>query len=238
MAVEIRQENNGNKLFHNSGFIGFLYGFSVFILAGLVIFLTTKHGDVVLFINQYSRESWDSLVIFLTDLGLGSFVAAAMVVLLLVRVRYGLMGLANLGFTGLFTNILKKMLFADRVRPFNYFFYDDLHRFIYTAELNYHYSFPSGHSMTIFAALSMVAYFIGNKWAGIVFFFAALVIGFTRIYLLQHFFLDVYVGALIGVFSTILTVWLMISVLRLQRFSWFDQPVYKIRFRGFFRSAE
>lgn len=219
------------KLFTNPGFKGFLIGFSGFILAGILVFLMTKHGDVVLFLNRYSREEWDAFVLFLTDLGLGSFVAGLMALLLLVRVRYGLTGLVNLGLVGIFTNVFKKMLFSDRVRPFNYFYYDDFTRFIYSAELNYHFSFPSGHTMTIFAAMSLLAYYVGHKWVGLLFFFFALVIGFTRVYLLQHFFLDVYVGSLIGVFCTFLSILLLNGVFQLQRFSWFDQPIYKIRFK-------
>ena len=229
MAVEIKQTTKG--IFKNKGFLGFLYGYSLFFIVGLILFVTTKHGDVVLFINRYSREEWDSIVLFLTDFGLGSYVAIAMVLLLFLRVRYGLLGLINLGLVGIFTNVLKKMLFSDRIRPFNYFYYDDFHRFIYTAELNYHFSFPSGHTMTIFSALSLMAFFVGKRWAGIVFFIAALMIGFTRIYLLQHFFLDVYVGAVTGVFCTFLSVWLLTGPMRLQRFSWFDKPIYQIRFK-------
>ncbi len=229
MAMEIKE--TFQKIFGNRGLKSFLVGMTVFAVAGIVVFLTTKHGDVVLFINRYSREAWDPIATFLTDLGLGTFVAGLMALLLFWKVRYGLTGLINLGLVGIFTNLGKKVIFSNRPRPFNYFYYDDFHRFLYHAELNYHYSFPSGHTMTIFSAMSLIAFFVGKRSAGIFFFFAALIIGFTRIYLLQHFFLDVYVGAIVGVFCTILAVLLLNGVLRLQRFSWFDQPIYKIRFK-------
>jgi membrane-associated phospholipid phosphatase len=230
MAMEIRKAMQ--QLIKNSGFKGFLSGFAVFLLVGIIVFLTTKHGDVVLFINRYSSEEYDALILFLTDLGLGSVIAGVMVALLFWKVRFGLTGLISLGLVAIFTNLGKKLLFAERARPFNYFYYDDFHRFIYTAELNYHYSFPSGHSMTIFAAMSLFAVLAGKQWAGLVFFVAALVIGFTRIYLLQHFFLDVYVGSILGVVSTILALVLLNGILRLDRFSWFEKPVYAIRFKS------
>jgi len=230
MAMEIKQTTQ--QLNENMGFKSFLYSFAVFLSLGMVVFLTTKHGDVVLFINAYSSERWDALMLLLTDLGLGTVAAGVMAVLLFWKVRFGLTGLVSLGLVGIFTNLGKKMLFAERARPFNYFYYDDFHRFIYTAELNYHYSFPSGHSMTIFAVMSLFAVLAGKRWAGVVFFLAALVIGFTRIYLLQHFFLDVYVGAILGVISTILAIFLLHGILRLNRFSWFEKPVYRIGFRS------
>ena len=229
MAMELKQSLN--KLFGNRGFLGFLIGFTLFVLGGIVVFLTTKHGDVVLFVNRYSKEEWDAFALFLTNLGLGTFVACVMGALLFWKVRYGLSGLVNLGLVGIFTGVLKKAIFSDRLRPFNYFYYDDFTRFIYTAELNYHFSFPSGHTMTIFAAMSLLAYFIGKKWVGALFFLFALIIGFTRIYLLQHFFLDVFVGGVTGVVCTILTISLLNGALRLQRFSWFEKPIYKIRFK-------
>ncbi len=230
MAMEIK--NAVHRILKNAGFKGFLYSFAVFLVLGIIAIATTKHGDVVLFINQYSGERWDALMLFLTDIGLGTVVAGVMVALLFWKVRFGLTGLVSLGLVGIFTNLGKKLLFAERARPFNYFYYDDFHRFIYTAELNYHYSFPSGHSMTIFAAMSLFAVLAGKQWAGLIFFLAALVIGFTRIYLLQHFFLDVYVGSILGVISTILALVLLHGVFRLDRFLWFEKPVYRIRFKS------
>ncbi|KOH42603.1 hypothetical protein NC99_45580 [Sunxiuqinia dokdonensis] len=228
MAMEINQTLQ--QLRQNKGFKGFLYSFAGFLIVGIVVILTTNHGDVVLFFNRYSGEKWDGLMQFLTDLGLGTVVAGVMAALLFWKVRFGFTGLLSLGFVAIFTNLGKKVLFDDRARPFNYFYYDDFHRFIYTAELNYHYSFPSGHSMTIFAAMSLFAVLAGKQWAGVVFFIAALVIGFTRIYLLQHFFLDVYVGSVLGVLSTILALIFVHGIFRLDRFSWFEKPVYRIRF--------
>lgn len=229
MAMEIKKAVH--RLHQNKGFIRFLHCYAVFLLLGIVVFLTTRHGDVVLFVNRYSDEYWDTLMLFLTDLGLGTVVAGVMVALLFWKVRFGLTGLISLGLVTIFTNLGKKMLFAERARPFNYFYYDDFHRFIYTAELNYHYSFPSGHSMTIFAAMSLFAVLAGKKWAAMIFFMAALIIGFTRIYLLQHFFLDVYVGSVLGVISTIFAIVILNGILRLNRFSWFEKPIYGIRLK-------
>ncbi|WP_299576814.1 phosphatase PAP2 family protein [uncultured Sunxiuqinia sp.] len=229
MAMGIKQ--TVTNLYRSKGFTGFLYAYGVFLVLGIIVFLTTQHGDVVLFLNRYSRIEWDGFVEFLTDLGLGTYVAGAMVLLLFWKIRYGLTGLVTLGLVGIFTNLLKKGVFDERMRPFNYFYYDDFHRFIYTAELNYHYSFPSGHTMTIFAAMSLMAYFAGKRWIGLLFFVLALSIGFSRIYLLQHFFLDVYVGSFVGVICTVLALMLLNGLLRLDRYAWFEKPIHRIRFK-------
>ncbi len=220
---------NKKNIFYNKGLIAFFAGYIVFLCAGIVLFFSIKHGDVVLWLNRYSREQWDGFVGLLTDLGLGGVVVVLMLLLSCIRVRYTLMGLVNLAFVGLFTNLFKKHLFPEHVRPLNYFLYDDFHRFLYTTELNYHSSFPSGHTMTIFAAMSLLAYWIGNRWVGGLLFFVALVIGFTRIYLLQHFFVDVYVGSILGVTSTLLVIWLGDGKIRLNERDAFQKPVYRLQ---------
>ncbi len=215
----------------NKGLKGFLIIYFLFFLIGLFILLRINHGDVVLWLNGISKEEWDGFVNFLTDLGLGSFVAVFMALLSFVRIRYAIMGLLNLALVGLFTNLFKKFLFPERIRPFNYFLYDDLPRFLHAAELNYHSSFPSGHTMTIFAAMSLIAYFVGKKSLGMVLFFVALIICFTRIYLLQHFFLDVFVGSILGIVCTLITIWIADQKLTLQNRSLFAKPIYRISFK-------
>ena len=224
-------KNNSHILFKNRGLQGFTFLYIPFLIIGFVLAIFIQHGDVVLFINKYSRESWDGIVSLITDLGLGGFVAAVMGLLMFIRIRYAIMGLVNLAFVGIFTSLFKNVLFSGRIRPFNYLYYDDFHRFIYTAELNYHSSFPSGHTMTIFAAMSLMAYFVGKRWVGVIFFVVALTIGFSRIYLCQHFFIDVYVGSILGVFCTALTIWIGDGQFVLNKRSLFQKPIYKISFK-------
>ena len=221
-------KNNSHILFRNKGLQGFAFVYLPFLVVGLILASLIQHGDVVLFINKYSRESWDAIVSLITDLGLGGFVAAFMGLLMFVRIRYAIMGLVNLAFVGIFTSLFKNILFTGRTRPFNYLYYDDFHRFIYTAELNYHSSFPSGHTMTIFAAMSLMAYFVGKRWVGGLFFVVALIIGFSRIYLCQHFFIDVYVGSILGLFCTALTIWIGDGQLILNKRSLYQKPIHKL----------
>jgi membrane-associated phospholipid phosphatase len=72
-------------------------------------------------------------------------------------------------------------------------------------------SFPSGHTCAAFCLFSFLAFVLTPryKWAGILFFLIALLVAYSRIYLAAHFFLDVYVGSIIGVVFTILVVLLM-----------------------------
>lgn len=212
----------------NKGLKTFLFFYLFFLLTGLILILFIKHGDVVLLINKYSREEWDGIVTLLTHIGLGGFIAAVMVLMSFLRIRYALMGLFNLGLVGIMTNLLKN-IFSDRIRPFNYFYYDDFHRFIYSADLNYFSSFPSGHTMTIFAAMSLLAYFSARKTVGALLFLIAFIVGMTRVYLCQHFFIDVYFGSVTGVIITLFTIWLGDILLVLNQRKSFQKPVFRLK---------
>jgi membrane-associated phospholipid phosphatase len=59
-------------------------------------------------------------------------------------------------------------------------------------------SFPSGHTTTAFAMFTFLALICRNKISGFAFLTLALLAAYSRIYLAQHFFVDVYVGSIIG----------------------------------------
>lgn len=107
--------------------------------------------------------------------------------------------------------VSKKILFSDMVRPIKYFAdFPNLNLHIVdNVKIHSHYSFPSGHTAVAFCVFTLMAMFIDKKHLEIPFLFLALFVGYSRIYLIQHFFLDVYFGALIGVFSALFSFWLI-----------------------------
>ena len=60
-------------------------------------------------------------------------------------------------------------------------------------------SFPSGHAAFYFAIAAVVYFY--NKKAGILFFFASILISVSRIFAGLHWPSDIFAGALVGVFS-------------------------------------
>lgn len=65
------------------------------------------------------------------------------------------------------------------------------------------YSFPSGHSVAAFSALTI----LGIKYGHIYFFsLLAIMVAFSRIYLGVHYPLDVFVGALLGITLALLVI--------------------------------
>lgn len=60
-------------------------------------------------------------------------------------------------------------------------------------------SFPSGHTTAAMAMCSTFALLSTKPWHKTFFLILGLAVGYSRIYLSQHFFVDVYVGSMIGV---------------------------------------
>jgi membrane-associated phospholipid phosphatase len=60
-------------------------------------------------------------------------------------------------------------------------------------------SFPSGHTATAFGTVTILSIFTKNKMISLLYLLAAILVGYSRIYLGQHFLQDVLAGALIGV---------------------------------------
>ena len=173
----------------------------------MILFL--EKGAILLAINKISNKNLDRFFLVVTDVGLGSFVAIVGVLFSLYKFRWSLLVLISLAWVGIFTNIFKRMLFSGQTRPFHRLMYDDFYRFIHDAPLIYFSSFPSGHTMTVFAFCSMLSYMLKRKMLGILFFVLAVVVGISRVYLLQHFFIDIYFGSILGIVSTLLAIWIV-----------------------------
>ncbi|WP_372774138.1 phosphatase PAP2 family protein [Mangrovibacterium sp.] len=216
--------NQEAKVFRNDGLRYYLLAYTIFILLGLVVLLTTNYGDVVLFINKYSRMEWDRAVDWITRIGLGSTMAIVAVGFALYKLRYSLMMLFNLALVGLVTALFKKLLFPDIVRPLKYFDPEAFHRMVQLTDYNLLHSFPSGHTMTIFAMMSLLAYFSGRNFVAVICVVVAIVVGFSRIYLCQHFFVDVYVGSMLGLICTGTTIWVGDYAIKLRSKHLFENP--------------
>lgn len=196
----------------NKFFLGglryFMFLFCFFILIGAVLLIVLKRGDVLLALNSVSNKWLDQFFLLITIAGLGSSVAVVGVLMLFYKFRWSLLVFINLAWVGIFSNTLKRVFFYQMPRPLHYFYYDDFPRFLYDVPITYFNSFPSGHTITIYAFCSLMAFLSERRYLGAIFFLLALVVGISRIYLLQHFFIDTYFGALLGILSTILTIWL------------------------------
>jgi membrane-associated phospholipid phosphatase len=85
-------------------------------------------------------------------------------------------------------------------RPLNYFKGAEWIHTLPEWDQHIHRSFPSGHTCSAFCLFCFISFFLPHgyrPWA-LLFFLVALFVGVTRVYLAAHFFLDIYVGSIIG----------------------------------------
>jgi membrane-associated phospholipid phosphatase len=106
----------------------------------------------------------------------------------------------SLAISSLTTQSIK--LLVERPRPY------ETHTDIYPDEIDNAYSFPSGHTSTAFATATSIT-LITKKWYYAVPAFAwATGVGYSRMYLGQHYPSDVFVGALVGAGGAVASHWL------------------------------
>lgn len=75
-------------------------------------------------------------------------------------------------------------------------------------------SFPSGHTTGAFSFMCFLTCMLPNssRNLGFLFFLLALCTAYSRVYLAAHFFVDVYVGSIIGVVFSYLICWFLFFV--------------------------
>jgi len=185
----------------------FFAGFLFFFLVGLVFLLTKGKAATFLYLNPYHRTDLDTFFTYLTWLGDGLFSITVFLVLLCLR-RYSQACQLMVAFlvSALLAQVLKNVF--SMPRPKEFFTPDQYAYFINGVTLRGFSSFPSGHSTSIFALATLLALFEKNKKWNIGYLLGAVAVGYSRIYLGQHFLGDVLVGSFIGVSLAVLVHWL------------------------------
>lgn len=182
------------------------------IILGSFLLLYTK-ADLHLAVNSRNSIFFDYFFKYLTHVGDALLTYILVVILLFEKYRTALFLLvANLIET-IFVQGIKNLVSTMRPkRYFEEFFPDTQLHIIPDVKMHSYMSFPSGHSATAFVLFFFLAIWLakGKPLLQVLFFVVALITAFSRVYLSQHFFVDIWAGMLFGVFSTILAYkWIM-----------------------------
>jgi undecaprenyl-diphosphatase len=167
-------------------------------LAGLVFLLTKGYTQSFLILNSYHSAWLDYPMLILTMLGDAGFLAFLLIFLLIKKQPYQLtMLLMAIILSGIIAQLFKNFVFSNWVRP-PFLFKEQIHTVAHY--LLYHRSFPSGHSTTVAAVFTLLAYFRKNyKSEVILYAFLCTLIAYTRVYLGVHFLGDALAGILLGI---------------------------------------
>ena len=204
----------------------YFYGYFLFVLLLTVYCLSINKSDGFMLINGFHFKMLDYFFILFTNLGNGLFVIGLMV-FLFIRKKIGWTLQIGISFlvSGLLVQILKHLIHSPR--PKLYFGLGAIHC-IQGITRTGTGSFPSGHTATIFALTTLLCFYFPDRKSGIFFILIAILTGFSRIYLSQHFPIDVLAGSFAGVLVS-MAVYLLIPLKffekRFPKYEWEHQSI-------------
>jgi len=178
--------------------------YRIYFIALLVLFILSifiEKGTDILWINGNHSPFLDAFFKTYTNLGDGLIFLPVLVIMLFIRYQYAIIGATVSILHGIIISVFKQLLFTDAPRPRGYMDNELIH-FVSGVAVHSAHSFPSGHTATAFCLALFVSYVCRNQWVALLMLSYALLVGYSRIYLAQHFFIDVAAGAIIGSFTT------------------------------------
>jgi membrane-associated phospholipid phosphatase len=180
--------------------------FSVFLaLIAAIFILILGKEDSFLVINKYNSPAADYVFQYWTFLGDGLIWVPLFLYVIFFKKEFFVAILASLIICTVLTHFLKRVVFSDEMRPIIVLGKEKI-RTIQGLKINTKNSFPSGHTSTAFTlALLMTFIARGSRLWVYLFPIIAFFVGYSRVYLAQHFVTDVFVGMLIGIVSSYLS---------------------------------
>ena len=169
----------------------------IFLIAALPLLFFEK-GTFVLWFNQNHTAFLDGFFKYITHLGSG--LMALVFILVFLSFSYYNTIIYSIGlFLSVFIieGVSKRLLFNHVLRPAYHYADQIAFNFIEGATTQGMQTFPSGHTGAAFTLMASLALILPRKFS-ITLFVIALLVGISRVYLLQHFFVDVYAGSIVG----------------------------------------
>lgn len=143
----------------------------------------------------------DTFFKYVTHLGDGLFAFLIATIFLFISVRKSLYILVSYLGAAIVSSFLKHVIYEEVARPsfvFQYFVRENLKE-VEGVELAGLHSFPSGHALSAFALFFCLLFLNKHHFFKTVFFLLAVLAAYSRVYLSQHWLVDVYAGSIIGV---------------------------------------
>lgn len=180
----------------------FFIAFILAIIVSIFLLIFFSKADGFYFLNFYHSYFLDFIFIYFTYFGDGFFCVAIALLLFLFKKRFlALMVLSSYALSGIIAQVLK--YFILEARPAIFLKATTYKYFIENVTLHNFHAFPSGHTASAFALVAVLSFAAKNKNFSLLFLLLAIMVGYSRIYLAQHFMDDVLIGAIIGVLSAI-----------------------------------
>ena len=177
-------------------------GFAL-ILASFII----RKDNLFLMLNLDLGSQADTFFEYFTNMGDGLFwLLWGLLIIIKKGKKYLPILLSAVIFSTLLTQISKQVIYPDEPRPLQAIADQSLVHYVTGVTVHSINSFPSGHTVTVFSFLLLLALFTQTHALLLLGFVAALLVAYSRVYLGQHFPLYVGAGMLVAVCTMILSV--------------------------------
>ncbi len=180
-------------------------------ILGLILILlsfTIGKDQLFLLFNGNGGVLADFFFTYCTYLGDGVIWVPVVVLFIFFRKKLLPLVFSAIIFSTLLVQVSKNFIFSNEARPTNAISQINLIHTVKGVELHTNNSFPSGHTTTVFCIYILGCLVVGGNTMLIIGLVLALLTGYSRIYLAQHFPLDVGAGMITAVISIYLSLWI------------------------------
>lgn len=200
----------------------------LFLLGVLFLMIAYGKGPSHLLVNQWNSPTMDIFFKYFTYLGDGAVFALVILLLSFVRFRWALYELIAALMTLIFVFIAKHILFNEMPRPTKYFENQETLHLVEGVKMHSSNSFPSGHTITVFAIFMILVLIVKNKYLKFLFVMIGILAGFSRVYLSQHFLGDIFSGAIIGSLIAVCSCALVDAMHIFKKSTWVDKNLSQL----------
>jgi membrane-associated phospholipid phosphatase len=183
------------------------------------VLISVPKADIHIWFNQFYTPWTDVFFRYFTNVGDGLFVIVIALCFGYYKFKKGIIIILAYALSGLIAQFIKHVIVQGTLRPILYLkgIYN-LHLIEGVKILSYN-SFPSGHTTAAFALFFALSLFTNNKYLQIAYLACAILVAWSRIYLSQHFLIDTFAGALIGICIT----WFIFKWINPSEKSWINR---------------
>lgn len=162
--------------------------------------------DSFLFINSRHTETLDYFFKYSTYIGDGMMWVPVIFYFIFLKREFLVPVILAVIISTILSQFLKRVVFPEELRPFSLLLQDIHVYFVEGEKINKFYSFPSGHTTSAFTIALILAYVKNSKYHTYLLLFLAFIAGYSRVYLGQHFVVDVFAGILLAILSVHLSI--------------------------------
>jgi membrane-associated phospholipid phosphatase len=186
----------------------FFLPYIILLIISIILIITQSKADIHIAFNSFHNSFLDTVMPFYTYLGDGAVSFVLLIVFLFIKYRFAVASAISNILVIVSTYLLKQIIFNNEARPRKFFseIYTENYILYFVPGTNPEMldSFPSGHSTTAFATYFLIAAVSNNQFVKVLMLFFAVTIGYSRIYMSNHFLQDVVGGSFLGIILSIL----------------------------------